>query len=126
MEDQKAEERSSFVGELVDDFSAIYANNFHFEISTWDLKVLLGQLSLVKTPTIEWHTALTMPWAAAKILSYMLSLNISMYESNNGKIPIDKNVIPPAPDPPTGEHDTPQNRAFYDRAILLYQKLLVE
>jgi len=110
---------------LTEDFVTAYANNFHFEISSWDLKVLFGQLSLRSgKPNVDWHTAITMPWGAAKLLRYLLSLNIAIYESNSGPIKLPSSAIPPLVAPPSGELDTEQNRAFYALAIKLHNELI--
>ncbi len=112
---------------LTEGFEAGYANNFHFELSSWDLKILFGQLSQMSgKPDVEWHTAMTMPWGAAKLLRYLLSLNIAIYESNSGPIKLPDSAIPPIVAPPSGDADTEQNRAFYALAIKLHNELTGE
>lgn len=112
---------------LTEDFTTAYANNFHFELSSWDLKILFGQLSQMSgKPDVDWHTAMTMPWGAAKLLRYLLSLNIAIYESNSGSIKLPASSVPPIVAPPSGEADTEQNRAFYALAIKLHNELTGE
>ncbi|MFZ0337137.1 MAG: DUF3467 domain-containing protein [Terracidiphilus sp.] len=112
---------------LTEDFVTSYANNFHFELSSWDLKILFGQLSQMSgKPDVDWHTAMTMPWGAAKLLRYLLSLNIAIYESNSGPIKLPASAIPPIVAPPSGDEDTEQNRAFYGLAIKLHNELTGE
>jgi hypothetical protein len=112
---------------LTDDFTAVYANNFHFELSSWDFKIILGQLTQVSgRPNVEWHTAVTMPWGAAKLLRYLLSLNIAIYEAGSGPIKLQPSAIPPLMVAPSGEDDTEQNRAFYKLAVRLHNELTGE
>ena len=122
--EQTTEQQSPQPGSFADDFAEIYTNNFHFELSGWDLKVILGQLSQIpdKSP-IEWHTAVTMPWGAAKLLRYLLGLNIAIYESANGPIKLPPNSIPPRMSPPSGKDDTEVNRAFYALAVRLHDEM---
>jgi hypothetical protein len=82
-----------------EDFVSAYANNVLFEQSVWDLKVIFGQLDQM-AGTIEMHTAMTIPWAAAKLALYYLGTQIAAYELVNGKIQIPPAVVPPEPPPP--------------------------
>lgn len=109
---------------LTEDFTAVYANQCHFELSVWDLKMIFGQLDQTdRKMAIDWHTAVTVPWQVAKILSYLLRLNIAVYESNNGPIRIPEGSLPPGPVPPTGDQDTEQNRAFYEFMRKIHNQL---
>jgi hypothetical protein len=127
MGDEQIIEQPSYLGSIADDFEAVYTNNFHFELSAWDLKVILGQLTQVPNRSpIEWHTAVTMPWGAAKLLRYLLSLNIAIYESANGPISLPPNSIPPRMNPPSGQDDTEQNRAFYELATKFHDEMTGE
>lgn len=107
-----------------EDLSSDYANNVHFETSAWDCKLIFGQLDQRRTPaTIEWHTAITMPWAVAKIVAYYLQVNVAAYERTNGKIQIPANVVPPEPTPPTGELEGDANvLAIYETAVEAYRR----
>ena len=86
------------------DLKTAYANNVRFEQSVWDLKMTFGQLAQnTGKADIDWHTAVTMPWMATKILEYYLRLNIAYYEKVYGPLQVQPRVIPPLQDPPTKE-----------------------
>ena len=63
-----------------DDITSDYANNVFFVGSIWDLKILFGELTAVEQQ-VDWHTAMTLPWAQAKLMSYYLQINIALHES---------------------------------------------
>lgn len=75
MEETKPEVEANGTEELTSD----YANNTFLQPTIWDLKVLFGELT-AQGKGIEWHTAITIPWAQAKLFSYYLQLNIESYE----------------------------------------------
>ncbi|HLY18358.1 MAG TPA: DUF3467 domain-containing protein [Bryobacteraceae bacterium] len=108
-----------------EDFSEDYANNFRFEQTAWDFKIIFGQIDQMSgDPTnVNWHTAITMPWGIAKILSRMLLLNVAAGEMQLGPIHIPAMVMPPPPLEPTGEMDTPAVRTLYEFHKQLYQSL---
>lgn len=113
-EDATSKQEPTIKSGLTEDFASVYANNVHFELSAWDLKIICGQLDQSGGGMeVEWHTAVTIPWPVAKIFSYLLRTNIAMYEAGNGTIHVPRSSFPIAPEPPTGEHDTEQNRQFY-------------
>jgi len=115
--------------ELAEDFVSVYANNTRFELSTWDLKILFGQLAQFPedNPYIEWRAEVTLPWLQAKLLSYFLQINIEAFESQNGKLRIPKNILPPAPIPPSGEiENDPSAKAMHEAAMRLYRELVGE
>jgi Protein of unknown function (DUF3467) len=125
MEEQPTETAPIISDGFTEDFEAVYANQFHFEISAWDLKVIHGQLDQTSgKPTIDWHTSVTMTWAAAKMFSYLIALNVLIYESNHGHISLHPSIVPPPLAPPTGDQDTEQNREFYTSALKLRKLLL--
>jgi len=65
-----------------EDFLPVYANNVLFEPSVWDLKMIFGQLDQSEgKAVVEQHTAVTIPWAQAKVLSYYLQVNLTAYAS---------------------------------------------
>jgi hypothetical protein len=101
----------------------IYANNVSFEPSLWDLKLIFGQLDQHgETPSVDWHTAATIPWLCAKIVSYYLQMNIAGYEAGNGKIRIPAEAIPPPIDPPSGDsEDEAAAIKFYEFAKKLHK-----
>jgi hypothetical protein len=108
-----------------EDFSEDYANNFTFEFSAWDFKIIFGQTDQMsgQANDINWHTAITMPWGIAKILSRMLLLNVVAGELQLGPIHIPPSVMPPPPPEPTGDMDTPQVRMLYEMHQRLYRSL---
>lgn len=108
-----------------EDFSEDYANNFSFEYTPWDLKVIFGQTDQMgsKPNDVNWHTAITMPWGVAKILSRMLLLNVVAGEMQLGPIHIPPMVMPPPPVEPTGAMDTPAVRTLYEFHKRLYRSL---
>ena len=80
-----------------------YANNVNLDSSVWDLTLVFGQLNprTIANPSepvsVNWHTAMTLPWATAKLLSYYLKLNILFQEAAMGEIIIPKALIPLVP-----------------------------
>lgn len=76
----------------------VYANNVYYESSAWDLKLIFGQLdqSEGKVRVIQ-HTAITMPWALAKLTIYWLRGQVEVYEAVHGPIAVPTAVIPQEP-----------------------------
>jgi hypothetical protein len=107
-----------------DDFSEDYANNFAFQMSAWDFKILFGELDqTVQKEHINWHTAITMPWGVAKILSQFLYINVRAYEFQNGPIVIPPAVMPPSPGEAPGPNDPPAAHQLYALALRMHQAL---
>jgi len=76
-------------------YREVYANNVYFEQSAWDLKLIFGQLDQREGKiTVKQHTAVTLPWTQAKLLSFWLRGQIESYEMTNGKVRVPANVIP--------------------------------
>ena len=94
--DQKA--RQDEESNLVTD----YANSTFFEPTVMDLKILFGEWS-GRLKGVDWHTAVTIPWVQAKLMSYFLELNIAVHESTIGKIQFPSSMIPAEPPPLTEE-----------------------
>jgi Protein of unknown function (DUF3467) len=85
-------------------YNDVYANNTFFEASTWDLKVIFGQLDQRHGKNvIRQHTAVTLPWTHAKIIVHWLKGYIEFHEKINGKIIVPSTVIPPEAEPPSEE-----------------------
>ena len=108
-----------------EDFSSAYANQVRFEPSSWDLKFVFGQLDQGSgAPSTEWHTAMTIPWAQAKLGLYFLQVHVAVYEHVFGKIAIPWDGIPPPPVPPTDEEaeQNPNKRAAYEIMQKLYDQ----
>ena len=99
-----------------EEFVSLYANNVQIEQSVWDLKLVFGQLDQSQPSVfVEQHTAMTIPWIQAKLLSYFIDLHLEAYESVNGKIRVPTEVLPPEPVPPTDEQMTsPYAQALYE------------
>jgi hypothetical protein len=86
------------------EFSSLYANNIQFEWSQFDLKLLFGELDQSVNPLrVEQHTAITIPWAQAKLTLYYLQLQVAFFELQNGKIKIPSQLVPPEAVEPTEE-----------------------
>ena len=103
-----------------EEFASLYANNVLFETSVWDLKMIFGQLDLTrKPPTVEYHTAIAVPWLQAKIMSYYLQANLALYESEHGRLMIPPGVHPPPLEPMAEEHKSNpaalEARAFIEK-----------
>jgi hypothetical protein len=64
--------------EQAEDFVTGYANNIQFEPTSYDLKLVFGELSQTGGKvTIEQHTSMTISWVEAKMLSYFLQIQIA-------------------------------------------------
>lgn len=109
-----------------EDFLSVYANNVLFEPSVWDLKMIFGQLDQSEgRAVVEQHTAVTIPWAQAKVLSYYLQVNLTAYEIENGRIAIPTGVLPPEPGPiPPELEGNQQAKAIREAAIRLREQFL--
>ncbi|MBZ5675447.1 MAG: hypothetical protein LAP61_14500 [Acidobacteriia bacterium] len=96
-----------------EDLTVEYANNTFFSPTVWDLKIIFGELAGFKRG-VEWHTAITMTWAHAMLVSYYLQLNIEAFEAANGKINFPAAMIPPPPPPltPEDQKDPAQKAKF--------------
>lgn len=79
-------------------FTDAYANNFRFEPSLWDFKIVFGELDQGKGESfINWHTAVTIPWLQVKLVTYFLRLNLAWYEHQNGRVILPASAIPKQP-----------------------------
>jgi hypothetical protein len=106
-----------------DGFKTVYANNFNFEPSVWDLKMRFGELNQKKAGEfiIDWHTAVTIPWLQAKFVAYFLLLNFAWYEHRNGRLSVPPGVVPAPPEAPSGEHASdPTAVQWYETSKKLY------
>ena len=108
--DDVQQAKADDVQQKFDELKHLYANHVRFEASSWDFKLLFGQLQQHGGQTqIEWRTAMTLPWRQVKLMSYFLQLNLALYELENGKIQLPKNIMP-EPLVATGEHAEKINR----------------
>ena len=82
--------------ELADEVYEAYANNVYYESSSWDLKLIFGQMDQTgnKVRIIQ-HSAITLPWPLIKLMVYWLKGQIEAHELVNGKIRVPPPVIPP-------------------------------
>ena len=104
-------------------YDSVYANNVYVEISEPDLKLIFGLLhqSFITNPTVDWHTAITIPWVRAKIFCYYLSISIASHEAEFGNIKISDRLMP---DPfPRLDHDQIEP-PFVDKIRALSDELL--
>jgi hypothetical protein len=76
-----------------ENFVTLYANNITFEAAIWDLKMIFGQLDQRDKIVVEQHTAITIPWLQAKLLIYLLQVNVSVFEAEHGKIQVPERFI---------------------------------
>jgi|SoiMethySBSTD1v2_1073268.scaffolds.fasta_scaffold277225_3 hypothetical protein len=111
----------------VEDFISRYANNVHFEISVWDLKLLFSELQQPpgEPAFVQQHTAITLPWVQVKLLALLLQVNIVAHETANGKIIVPANLLPPV-SPPGPEITDPQARAVLENMFNKFQELIAE
>jgi len=90
--------------EFADEVYEAYANSIIYEASSWDLKLIFGQLDQSEGKVrIVQHSAITLPWTQAKLMVYWLRGQIEVHELLNGKIHIPPPVIPSPPPPLTEE-----------------------
>ncbi len=81
-----------------EDFQEIYANILVSEPAVWDLRIRLGTLDQSVQPIkVNYHTALNIPWAQAKLAAFYLRVVLAAHEAQNGKIPIPASVRPRDP-----------------------------
>lgn len=86
-----------------EDFFSGYANNAYLESTGWDLKLIFGQTDLKAGDNVViQHTAITLPWPYAKVLSYFLQMHIAAHEAENGHVAIPNKAVlePPSELPP--------------------------
>jgi len=97
-------DKSSATFEFADEFYEAYANSILYESSSWDLKLIFGQLDQTEGAVkVVQHSAITLPRTQVKLMVYWLRGQIEAHELMNGKIHIPPPVIPPPPPPLTEE-----------------------
>lgn len=96
--------------QFLEELYEAYANNILYEASVWDLKILFGQLDqsgglgqIGAKGKIVMHSAITLPWAQVKLMTYWLRAQIEVHEKLNGKIKIPPGVVPQQLPAPTEE-----------------------
>ncbi len=89
--------------EFADEVYEAYANSIIYEASSWDLKLVFGQLDQSEGEVkVVQHSAITVPWTQVKLMVYWLRGQIEAHELANGKIHIPPPIIP-QPLPPLTE-----------------------
>jgi len=112
-----------------DELESLYANNVMYESSVWDLKLLFGQLEQTSgSETVDFHTAMTVPWQVAKLMIYFLRLNVAIHEMENGQIRINPRVLPPEPAPllPPEFENNERAKRVHEMALKLHAEFLAE
>ena len=114
--------------EFTDDSSEAYANNVFFESSTWDLKMLFGQLDqsgqLTQTDPklkIAVHSAITVPWTQAKLMLFWLKNQIEVHELVHGAIRMPDSILPVELPPPNEETKKQDKNA--EAIFAIYKRL---
>lgn len=111
---------------MPDEHTKYYANNTRFEPSLWDLKILFGELENGPEDKVRigWRTAITMPWAQAKILAYYLRLNLAFHERQMGTINLPEPIHPTPPTPPDkGLESDPNAMEMYAKLQQIYTEM---
>jgi hypothetical protein len=98
-----------------DDFTNVYANVVRYQSNAFDLKVVLGEIDLSgEIETHRMHTGLTIPWSAAKIAIYYLTVNVMFHEALNGKLKLPPSQTPPMVEPPPEVMNDPAQKKLYE------------
>jgi len=94
---------------------AVYANYVNFEISGLDLKILFGQLNQPGAKAnVDWHTAVTMAWPQAKIITYFLRVNLAIYEAAREIIKLPAAMLPATPTLPEDIETNPPSKKVFE------------
>jgi len=109
------------------DLVSMYANNVHFELSIWDLKLNFGELQQHEgKEIIEQRLSVTLPWLQVKIMSLFLQLHVAFYEAWQGKINVPPNFLPQRPSPDQETPSDPSVRAISDAIRKKIEQLLAD
>lgn len=77
-------------------FFELYANNVNFESSVWDLNIIFSLFDQTPdTPPFKQLGAVRIPWAQAKLMAYLLFMNVAFHETSNAPINIPASIVPP-------------------------------
>jgi hypothetical protein len=82
-----------------------YANTVFLAPTLLDLKMIFGENEVFPGQGYNFHTSITIPWAAAKILQYYLATIVTSHEMDQGSIQIPKQMTPKPPEPPPVSRD---------------------
>lgn len=90
---------ADYVFKKSEDFAEIYANNIRFEISSWDLKMILGVLDQSQQPNVvEQHTAVILPWRQVLLTAYYLTINLMIQQAQEGqRLHLPPSIMPAKP-----------------------------
>lgn len=122
MPEEKKSPPDTYSPELEEDFASLYANNVAYEASVWDLKLIFGQLDQNVAErqqgqtTVDYHTAITLPWSTVKTMVYFLRVNLAGHEAEAGPVKLPERVVPPRPNEP-GENPIAEAAAQAMRRI---------
>ena len=109
------------------DLVSMYANNVHFELSVWDLKLIFGELHQHEgKEVVEQRLSVTLPWLQAKILSLFLQLHLAFYEAWQGKINVPPHMRPQLPSPDQETPNDPSARAVTEAVRKKMEQLLAD
>lgn len=89
------------------------------------MKIIFGQLDQAMG-TVQQHTAITIPWAMAKLALHQLRNQIQAYELFYGPIKITMDMLPPEPNAPTGEFATDKFMEIYEAAKKLREDFIAQ
>ncbi len=96
-----------------EEFVNLYANNAQLLSSNWDLEITFGQLDQKQGPNVVVQTgSVTLPWPAAKVLWYFLTLHLMGHEFDFGRVIIPAGIIPEFPAQKSKEFASIKEEAF--------------
>jgi hypothetical protein len=97
-----------------ENFASLYANQVVVKQNAWDLNLAFGELDQGDDTNVLTilHTGVTIPWPAAKVLSYLIQAHVMGYEAENGTIIVPSNALPTVPELPANLVGTKTEEAF--------------
>jgi hypothetical protein len=88
------------------------------------LKVVFGELDQSAGAVVQ-HTAVTLPWAAVKLMLYLIRAQVVGYETINGKIQVVKDVLPAEVAPPPEQYkDNPTFQKAFEALKRLREEFI--
>lgn len=113
------------INEHAEDFASSYANNVSFQQSAFDMTMIFGQLDQSASPAIvKQHTAITVPWSQAKLMSYYLQVALAIFETLNGKIKIPATLLPSPIEATQEELASPVMKSLAEPLRRIHQKFI--
>lgn len=111
-----------------EDFTVKYANHASAEPCGWDLKLLFGRVDNSAGPNVVLqHTAISLPWPTVKALIYVLRLQLTAYEKNNGHVPFPVGGLTPIPRSiPEEFSKAPNAKAIHEAVLKLYDEFVAD